>query len=80
MAARAPGVSLPKVVLGYLVLGIEGRVLVEPEEGVAKAPYARDIGGEENGGRDAGFWVLIAIAIVTAVCVTYSLLIATGVF
>ncbi len=58
----------------------EGRALVEPEEGVAKAPYARDIGGEENGGRDAGFLVLIAIAIVTAVCATYSLLIATGVF
>jgi hypothetical protein len=57
----------------------EGRDLVEPEEGVAKAPYDRDVGGEENGGRDAGFWVLITIAVVTAVCAAYSLLIATGV-
>ena len=57
----------------------EGRHLVEPEEGVASAPYSREVGGEENGGRDAGFWVLIAIAIVTAVCAAYSLLIATGV-
>jgi hypothetical protein len=57
----------------------EGRDLVEPEEGVAKAPYDRDVSGEENGGRDAGFWVLIAIAVVTAVCAAYSLLIATGV-
>jgi hypothetical protein len=57
----------------------EGRHLVEPEEGVASAPYNREVGGEENGGRDAGFWVLIAIAIVTAVCAAYSLLIATGV-
>ena len=46
---------------------------------MAKAPYDRDVGGEENGGRDAGFWVLIAIAVVTAVCAAYSLLIATGV-
>ena len=55
----------------------EGRELVEPEEGVATAPYNRDVSGEE-GGRDAGFWVLIAIAVVTAVCAAYSLLIATG--
>ena len=57
----------------------EGRDLVEPEEGVARAPYERDLGGEEKGGRDAGFWVLIAIAVVTAVCAAYALLIATGV-
>ena len=57
----------------------EGRDLVEPEEGVARAPYDRDVGGEETGGRDAGFWVLIAIAVVTAVCAAYSLLVATGV-
>ena len=56
----------------------EGLTLVEPEEGVARAPYDRDVGGEE-GGRDAGFWVLIAIAVVTAVCAAYALLIATGV-
>jgi hypothetical protein len=57
----------------------EGRQLVEPEEGVASAPYSREVGGEGNGGRDAGFWVLIAIAVVTAVCAAYSLLTATGV-
>ena len=57
----------------------EGRIFVEPEEGVASAPYNRDLGGEEVGGRDAGFWVLIAIAVVTAVCAAFSLLIATGV-
>jgi amino acid permease len=34
---------------------------------------------EEGGGRDAGFWVLIAIAVVTAVCAVYSLLVASGV-
>ena len=58
----------------------EGRIFVEPEEGVATAPYERDLGGEAESGRDAGFWVLIAIAVVTAVCAAYSLLIATGVF
>jgi DNA-binding PadR family transcriptional regulator len=58
----------------------EGRALVEPEVGVASAPYDRDIGGgEEEGGRDAGSWVLVVIAIVTAVCAAYSLLVATGV-
>ena len=58
----------------------EGRVLVEPEEGVASAPYDREVGGEEEGGgRDAGFWVLVAIAVVTAACAAYSLLVATGV-
>ena len=57
----------------------QGRDLVESEEGVAKASYDRDVGGDENGGRDAGFWVLIAIAVVTAACAAYALLIATGV-
>ena len=58
----------------------EGRALVEPEAGVASAPYDREVGGgeEEGGGRDAGFWVLIAIAVLTAVCAAYSLLVATG--
>jgi hypothetical protein len=58
----------------------EGRTLVEPEAGgVAKAPYDREVGPKEEGERDAGFWVLIAIAIVTAACAAYSLLTATGV-
>jgi len=58
----------------------EGRALVELEAGVASAPYDREVGGEEEGsGRDAGFWVLIAIAVLTAACAAYSLLVATGV-
>jgi hypothetical protein len=56
----------------------EGRALVEPEAGVARSPYDREVGGEEEGGRDAGFWMLVAIAVVTAACTTYSLLVATG--
>ncbi len=59
----------------------EGRALVEPEAGVANAPYDREVGGgeeEEGSGRDAGFWVLIAIAVLTATCAAYSLLAATG--
>ena len=32
-----------------------------------------------DGGRDAGFWVLLVIAAVTAVCAAYTLLAATGV-
>jgi hypothetical protein len=87
LASRGLVVGTPFVVAGeaeapradpWKITG-EGRELVEPEEGVARAPYDRDVGGEENGGRDAGFWVLIAIAVVTAACATYSLLIATGV-
>jgi hypothetical protein len=59
----------------------EGRALVEPEAGEASASYDREAGGEEEegGGRDAGFWVLVAIAVLTAVCAAYSLLVATGV-
>jgi len=58
----------------------EGRALVEPEAGVASAPYDREVGGEQEGGggRDASFWVLIAIAALTAACAAYSLLVATG--
>ena len=61
----------------------EGRALVEPEAGVASAPYDREVGGEEEeeegGGRDGGLWVLVVIAVLTAVCAAYSLLVATGV-
>jgi len=61
----------------------EGRALVEPAAGVASAPYDREVGSEEEeeegGSRDAGFWVLVAIAVLTAVCAAYSLLVATGV-
>ena len=54
----------------------EGRVVVEPHSGVAQAPYDRSVG--DDGGRDAGFWVLIAIAAVTTLAAAYSLLTATG--
>ena len=47
---------------------------MEPEAGVARAPYDREVGSEEEGGRDAGFWVLIAIAVMTATCAALSLL------
>jgi hypothetical protein len=57
----------------------EGRALVEPAAGVARAPYDREVGAEEEGGCDAGLWVLITIALVTAACAAYSLLTATGV-
>jgi hypothetical protein len=58
----------------------EGLAVVEPEAGVASAPYDREVGGEEEGGGpDAGFWVLVAIAVLTAVCAAYSLLVASGV-
>jgi hypothetical protein len=56
----------------------EGRALGDPEAGMARAPYDREVGAEEEGGRDAGFWVLIAIAVVAAACAAYSLLTATG--
>jgi hypothetical protein len=74
--AEAPRAD-PWKITGEKITG-EGRALVEPEEGVATAPYNRGVSGEE-GGRDVGFWLLIAIAVVTAVCAAYSLLIATGV-
>jgi Ribonuclease R winged-helix domain len=59
----------------------EGQALVEPEAGVARAPYDREVGSEQEGGggRDADFWVLVAIAVLTAVCAAYSLLVASGV-
>jgi hypothetical protein len=57
----------------------EGLAVAEPRSSrVAQAPYDRAIGGEE-GGRDAGFWVLVVIGVVTAVCAAYTLLTASGV-
>jgi hypothetical protein len=55
----------------------EGRAVVEPQSGVAQAPYARSVDGDD--GRDAGLWVLIAIAVVTALAAAYTLLTATGI-
>jgi hypothetical protein len=55
----------------------EGRIVVEPHPGVARAPYDRSVDSE--GGRDAVFWWLIAIAVVTALAAAYTLLTATGI-
>jgi hypothetical protein len=55
----------------------EGHAVVEPHSGVARAPYDRSVG--DDGGRDAGLWVLIAIAVVTALAAAYTLLTATGI-
>jgi hypothetical protein len=59
----------------------EGRAVVEPYLGVARAPYDRDVGDdEEDDDRDvAGLVVLLLIAFVTGVCAAYTLLTATGV-
>jgi hypothetical protein len=59
----------------------EGRAVIEPQSGVARAPYDRDVSDdEEDGDRDvAGLVVLLLIALVTGVCAAYTLLSATGV-
>jgi hypothetical protein len=59
----------------------EGRAFVEPHAGVALAPYDdRGAGHEEvDAERDvAGLMVLLMIALLTAVCAAYSLLMAAG--
>jgi hypothetical protein len=61
----------------------EGRAFVEPHVGVALAPYNdRGVSHEEevDDERDvAGLVVLLVIALLTAVCASYSLLTAAGV-
>jgi hypothetical protein len=59
----------------------EGRTVVEPHLGVARAPHDREIGDYQNDDeRDvAGLVVLLLIALVTAVCAAYTLLTVTGV-
>jgi hypothetical protein len=59
----------------------EGRAVVEPHVGVALAPYDRGVGHDEvDDQRDvAGLVVLLVIALLTAVCAAYSLLMAAGV-
>jgi hypothetical protein len=60
----------------------EGRAFVEAHFRVALAPYDRDVGHEEevDAERDvAGLVVLLVIALLTAVCAAYSLLMAGGV-
>jgi hypothetical protein len=54
----------------------EGRAVAEPRSGAV--PPDRAIDGEDDG-HDAGFWVLVVIAVVTAVCAAYTLLTASGV-
>jgi hypothetical protein len=61
----------------------EGRAVVEPHFGVARAPYDRDVGNDNEGDDDdrdvAGLVVLLLIALVTGACAAYTLLTATGV-
>jgi hypothetical protein len=59
----------------------EGRALVEPHIGVARAPYDRGVSNDEGGDeRDvAGLVVLLLIALLTGACAAYSLLTAAGV-
>jgi hypothetical protein len=60
----------------------EGQAFVEAHFRVALAPYDRDVGHEEevDAERDvAGLVVLLVIALLTAVCAAYSLLMAAGV-
>ena len=59
----------------------EGQAFVEAHFRVALAPYDRDVGHEEevDAERDvAGLVVLLVIALLTAVCAAYSLLMAGG--
>jgi hypothetical protein len=56
----------------------EGRAVAEPTPRVVQAPRDRAIDGEEDG-HEAGFWVLVVIGVVTAVCAAYTLLTVTGV-
>jgi predicted component of type VI protein secretion system len=60
----------------------EGRAFLEAHAGVALAPYDRGAGHEEEeeAERDvAGLVVLLVIALLTAVCAAYSLLMTAGV-
>jgi hypothetical protein len=61
----------------------EGRAFVEAHDGVALAPYDdRDVGLEEEVDEErdlAGLVILLVIALLTAVCASYSLLTAGGV-
>jgi hypothetical protein len=62
----------------------EGRAVVEPYIRVARAPYDRGVGADdevvEDDERDiAGLVVLLVIGLLTAVCAAYSLLTAAGV-
>src|SRR5215207_1012509 len=60
----------------------EGRAFLEPHVRVALAPYDRGTGHEEevDDERDvAGLVVLLVIALLTAVCAAYSLLMAAAV-
>src|SRR5215207_9913004 len=60
----------------------EGRAFVEPHFRVALAPYDRSAGHEEEVDAEryvAGLVVLLMIALLTAVCAAYSLLMAAAV-
>ena len=62
----------------------EGRAVVEPYIGVARAPYDRGVGDDDEVAVDderdvAGLVILLLIALLTAVCAAYSLRTAAGV-
>lgn len=55
----------------------EGRAAVESYSGEAQSDYDRCVG--RDGGRQAEFWILVGIAVLTALAAVYSLLTATGI-
>jgi DNA-binding PadR family transcriptional regulator len=55
----------------------EGRAAVEPYSGKARSDYDRYVGGD--GGREAELWILVGIAVLTALAAAYSLLTVTGI-
>ena len=60
----------------------EGRAVIEPQSGVARAPYDRDLSddqGDDDARDVAGLVVLLLIALVTGVCAAFTLLTVTGV-
>ena len=83
-ADEGPALLAPQQAAPLWEITEEGRAFVEAHEGVALAPYDdRDVGLEEeevDEERDlAGLVVLLVIALLTAVCASYSLLTAGGV-
>jgi hypothetical protein len=81
--ADEPALLAPQQAAPLWEITEEGRAFVEAHDGVALAPYDdRDVGLEEEVDEErdlAGLVVLLVIALLTAVCASYSLLTAGGV-